>query len=107
MFTGEGILGARRRLIASRRELGMEGRGVPFGAGACHAQSRDGEGDRVTLERDIRAALDSGRITGPVRMIVLDTVRRSMPGKSGNQSRGHERFGLTTPSTSRKDLIAW
>jgi hypothetical protein len=83
--TGEGLHGARRRLIAARREMGMEGRGVPFVLVPVMPNLGNGAGDRAALERDIRAALDSAGLTGPVRMIGFDTVRRSMPGKSENK----------------------
>ena len=83
--TSEGIPGVRRRLVAARRQLDLEGRGIPFALIGCMPNLGTGTEDRVTIQNAIRSELAMRGITDPVREIIIDTVRRAMPGKSENK----------------------
>jgi hypothetical protein len=83
--TSEGIRGVRRRLIVARRAMGVEGRNVPFALVPTMPNLGAGEGDRIALQKEIDKALMS--IGVPLRMIVIDTMRRAMPGKSENEQK--------------------
>jgi hypothetical protein len=83
--TSEGIRGVRRRLIAARRALDIEGRKVPFALVSTMPNLGAGEGDRIALQNAIADRLQA--IGAPVRMIILDTFRRAMPGKSENEQK--------------------
>lgn len=83
--TSEGIRGVRRRLIAARRAMDIEGRNVPFALVSTMPNLGAGEGDRTALQKAIAAALETLGV--PLRLIVLDTLRRAMPGKSENEQK--------------------
>lgn len=83
--TPEGIRGAKRRLIASRRELGIEGHAVPFALVSVMPNLGAGPEDRITLQQEVTEALK--HIGVPLRVIVIDTMRRAMPGKSENEQK--------------------
>ena len=85
--TSEGIRGVRRRLIAMRRAMGIEGLRRPFVLVSVMPNLGAGEGDRVALQQKIFETLAAQGITAPLRMIVIDTFRRSMPGKSENEQK--------------------
>jgi hypothetical protein len=85
LVTSEGIRGVRRRLIGERRSLGIEGKGVPFALVPTMPNLGAGEGDRVALQASIAAALKN--IGQPLRLIVIDTFRRAMPGKSESEQK--------------------
>jgi hypothetical protein len=81
--TSEGVNGARRRLIAQRRALGLEGKHVPFFLVPAMPNLGAGPRDREQLQQKIADKLAGLGI--PLRMIVIDTMRRAMPGKSENK----------------------
>lgn len=81
--TSEGILRVRHRLIAARRAMGIEGRNVPFALVSTMPNLGAGEADRADLQQAISDVMRS--IEVPLRMIVIDTMRRAMPGKSENK----------------------
>jgi hypothetical protein len=83
--TSEGIRGVRRRLIAARRAMDIEGRNVPFALVSTMPNLGAGEADRAALQQAISDALLS--IAAPLRMIAIDTMRRAMPGKSENEQK--------------------
>jgi len=83
--TSEGIRGVRRRLIAARRAMGIEGQSVPFALVSTMPNLGAGETDRGALQKAIFDTLQS--IEAPLRMIVIDTLRRAMPGKSENEQK--------------------
>jgi hypothetical protein len=81
--TSEGVKGARRRLVTARRALGLEGKGVPFFLVPAMPNLGAGPRDREALQKAIEARMRDLSI--PLRMIVIDTMRRAMPGKSENK----------------------
>jgi hypothetical protein len=81
--TSEGVNGIRRRLIAQRRALGLESKRVPFFLVPAMPNLGAGPQDREELQRKIAGKLAGLNI--PLRMIVIDTMRRAMPGKSENK----------------------
>lgn len=81
--TSEGVRGVKRRLIAMRRALGIEGTRAPFFLIKVMPNLGAGADDRKELEATIKAKLASLGV--PLRMIVIDTVRRATPGKSENK----------------------
>jgi hypothetical protein len=83
--TSEGIRGVRRRLIAARRAMGIEGCNVPFALVSTMPNLGAGVADREALQRAIANAMQT--IPAPLRMIVVDTLRRAMPGKSENEQK--------------------
>ena len=85
--TSEGIRGVKRRLIAARRAMGIEGRNVPFALVSTMPNLGAGEGDRAALQQAISDTFAEKNITVPLRLIVIDTLRRSMPGKSENEQK--------------------
>lgn len=85
IVTSEGIRGVRRRMVAERRALGIEGRGIPFALVAAMPNLGAGPDDRVALQKEIAAAIIGLGV--PLRLIVIDTMRRAMPGKSENEQR--------------------
>jgi RecA-family ATPase len=73
----------RRRLVAARRAMGIEGKRVPFAWIKTMPNLGAGESDRIVLAKVIADALRPLGV--PLRMIVIDTLRRAMPGKSKNK----------------------
>jgi RecA/RadA recombinase len=85
--TSEGIRGVKRRLIAGRRAMGIEGQHKPFALVSAMPNLGAGQGDRAALQQNISETLAAKGITAPLRLIVIDTMRRSMPGKSENEQK--------------------
>jgi hypothetical protein len=83
--TSEGIRGVKRRLIAARRAMDIEGRNVPFALVPTMPNLGAGEADRAVLQEAIAEAL--ANVGVPLRLIVIDTLRRAMPGKSENEQK--------------------
>lgn len=81
--TSEGIRGVRRRLVATRRALGIEGQRVPFALVPVMPDLGSGPNDRLALQEAISRAIEPLGV--PLRMINLDTLRRALPGKSENK----------------------
>jgi hypothetical protein len=81
--TSEGVSGARRRLVGARRALGLEGKRVPFFLVPAMPNLGAGPQDREELRRKIAQTLEGLGV--PLRAILLDTMRRAMPGKSENK----------------------
>jgi hypothetical protein len=81
--TSEGVSGARRRLVGARRALGLEGKRVPFFLVPAMPNLGVGPQDREELRRKIAQKLEGLGV--PLRAILLDTMRRAMPGKSENK----------------------
>jgi hypothetical protein len=85
--TSEGIRGVKRRLIAARRAMDIEGRNVPFALVSTMPNLGAGEGDRAALQQVISDKLAAENVTAPLQVIIIDTLRRSMPGKSENEQK--------------------
>lgn len=83
--TSEGIRGVERRLIAGRRDMGLEGRNVPFALISTMPNLGAGENDRKELQAKISETLQ--HLRQPLRLIIIDTMRRAMPGKSENEQK--------------------
>lgn len=83
--TSEGVKGTARRLVAERRALGVEGKGVPFFLVPAMPNLGAGAADRERLAKKVRAKIKDLGV--PLRMLVIDTMRRSMPGKSENEQK--------------------
>jgi len=81
--TSEGVRGVRRRLIAARRALDVEGKRVPFFFVPAMPNLGAGAADREELQKKIRTKIKDLGV--PLRMLVIDTMRRAMPGKSENK----------------------
>jgi hypothetical protein len=81
--TSEGVSGARRRLIAARRALGLEDKNIPFVLIPVMPNLGKTETDRDTLIRTVRAILP--KLNQPLRIITIDTLRRALPGQSENK----------------------
>lgn len=83
--TSEGISGVKRRFAALRKYYGVEGQLVPLGLISVMPNLGAGPDDREVLKKEIQAAVRG--INMPVRMIVIDTLRRAIPGKSENDQK--------------------
>ncbi len=81
--TSEGVRGVKRRLIASRRQLGLEGRKIPFALIPVMPNLGTGVEDREQMSTQIAGKLKL--LDVPLRLIVIDTLRRAIPGKSENK----------------------
>jgi hypothetical protein len=77
--------GVRRRLIAARRALEVEGKRVPFFLVPAMPNLGAGPEDRAEIQQQISEAIRGLGI--PVRLVVIDTMRRAMPGKSENDQK--------------------
>lgn len=90
-ITGEGVNGFRRRLVAMRRHLGIEGQGVPF----FMIGDVPDLGSEATDLPQLLAELDAFKAAhcpeGP-RAIVLDTLARCMGEGDENSARDMGRF---------------
>ena len=84
IVTSEGVRGVKRRLVAHRRALGLEGKRTPFFLVTVMPNLGAGPDDRAALEKAIKATLKDFGV--PVRLIVIDTLRRATPGKSENKT---------------------
>jgi RecA-family ATPase len=81
-ITSEGVGGVKRRLVAMREHLGLGA--IPFGLIPVVPNLGTGTADRDVLIRDIKDAI-AGLDGVPLRAIVIDTVRRAIPGKAENK----------------------
>lgn len=90
-LTGEGVSGFKRRLVAMRQHLGIEGQGVPF----FMIDNVPDLGSEVTDLQQLLSELDAfiGQACpeGP-RAIVLDTLARCMGEADENSARDMGRF---------------
>jgi hypothetical protein len=86
-ITSEGIRGVRRRLIAMRQASNLEGHNVPFLLVSTMPNLGEGTADREALRAAIETALRVHGVDKPIRLIVVDTLRRAMPGKSENEQK--------------------
>lgn len=82
-ITSEGVSGARRRLVASRKALGVEGKKIPFVFIPAMPNLGKTEADRDTLIRTVNAILL--KLGQPLRIVTIDTLRRALPGQSENK----------------------
>jgi hypothetical protein len=90
-LTGEGVSGFKRRLVAMRRNLGIEGQGVPF----FMIENVPDLGSETTDLAQMLADLDafsSAREFDRPRAIVLDTLARCMGEADENSARDMGRF---------------
>ena len=90
-LTGEGVSGFKRRLVAMRQHLGIEGQGVPF----FMIESVPDLGSEATDLPQLLAELDAFLINGcpeRPRAIVLDTLARCMGEADENSARDMGRF---------------
>jgi hypothetical protein len=90
-LTGEGVSGFKRRLVAMRRHLGIEGQGVPF----FMIENVPDLGSETTDLPQLLAELDAfiaQRAPEGVRAIVLDTLARCMGEADENSARDMGRF---------------
>lgn len=81
--TSEGINGVRKRAVAYRRTKNIEGNGAPLALIPVMPNLGAGPDDALALQAAIEAAIKP--LAVPLRMIVIDTARRAMPGKSENK----------------------
>jgi hypothetical protein len=90
-LTGEGVSGFKRRLVAMRRHLGIEGHGVPF----FMIENVPDLGSEATDLQQLLAELDAFLAQvcpdGP-RAIALDTLARCMGEADENSARDMGRF---------------
>jgi hypothetical protein len=84
-ITSEGIGGVKRRLIAMRRHMGIEGQRIPFALIPAMPDLGAGADDLRKLIAEITVALT--QIDCPLRAIAIDTLRRAIPGKSENEQK--------------------
>jgi hypothetical protein len=91
-LTGEGVSGFKRRLVAMRRHLGIEGHGVPF----FMIENVPDLGSEATDLPQLLAELDAFQTAvcpeGPPRAIALDTLARCMGEADENSARDMGRF---------------
>jgi hypothetical protein len=84
-ITSEGVRGVKRRLVAIRRHLGIEGKRVPFMLIPVMPNLGTGTADRAQLIANIDTALKPLQL--PLAMAIIDTVRRATPGKDENSAK--------------------
>jgi hypothetical protein len=82
--TNEGVRGVKRRLVAMRRELGIEGKGVPFFLVKVMPNLGAGPDDAIKLIEQIKKSIPADV---PVQAIAIDTLRRAIPGKDESNSK--------------------
>jgi RecA-family ATPase len=90
-LTGEGVSGFKRRLVATRRHLGIEGKGVPF----FMIENVPDLGSEATDLPQLLAELDAFLAQAcpqGLRAIVLDTLARCMGEADENSARDMGRF---------------
>ena len=90
-LTGEGVSGFKRRLVAIRRHLGIEGQGVPFFMVDDVPDLGSEATDLPQLLADLDAFTARTCPEGP-RAIVLDTLARCMGEGDENSARDMGRF---------------
>jgi hypothetical protein len=83
--TSEGISGVKRRLVAIRRHFDADDIDIPLALVSVMPNLGTGTDDRELLKKEIQEAIKPLGI--PVRMIVIDTLRRAIPGKSENDQK--------------------
>src|SRR5262249_17882952 len=84
-ITSEGIRGVKRRLIAMRKALGIEGKDVPFFLISSMPDLGTGTGNLKLLIAEIEKAVAG--CDYPLAMVIIDTVRRATPGKDENSAK--------------------
>ncbi len=84
-ITSEGIRGVKRRLIAMRKALGIEGKDVPFFLVPTMPNLGTGGDDLKELIAEIEKALAGCGY--PLALVIVDTVRRATPGKDENSAK--------------------
>ena len=84
-ITSEGIRGVKRRLIAMRKALGLEGKNIPFFLVPAMPNLGTGTDDLKVLIAEIEKALAGCGYA--LAMVVIDTVRRATPGKDENSAK--------------------
>jgi hypothetical protein len=82
--TNEGVQGVKRRLVAMRQHLGIEGKGVLFYLVKTMPNLGAGADDAIKLIAQIKKAIPAGVA---VRAIAIDTLRRAIPGKDENATK--------------------
>jgi hypothetical protein len=90
-LTGEGVSGFKRRLVAMRRHLGIEGQGVPF----FMIENVPDLGSEATDLPQLLAELDAFMVDMAMerpRAITLDTLARCMGEADENSARDMGRF---------------
>jgi hypothetical protein len=90
-LTGEGVSGFKRRLVAMRRHLGIEGQGVPF----FMIENVPDLGSEATDLPQLLAELDAFMVDMEMerpRAIALDTLARCMGEADENSARDMGRF---------------
>jgi AAA domain-containing protein len=90
-LTGEGVSGFKRRLVAMRRHLGIEGQGVPFFMIENVPDLGSEATDLPQLLAELDAFLAQACPEGP-RAIALDTLARCMGEADENSARDMMRF---------------
>ena len=90
-LTGEGINGFKRRLVAMRRHLGIEGQGVPFFMIENVPDLGSEATDLPQLLAELDAFIAQACPEGP-RALVLDTLARCMGEADENSARDMGRF---------------
>ena len=89
--SGEGVTGLKRRLVAMRRHYGVEGKPVPFGFIPVAPDLGHEGGDHAVLVEEIRAWQESKGYP-PVRVVIVDTLSRSMHGADESTARDMSMF---------------
>jgi RecA-family ATPase len=84
-ITSEGVRGAKRRLVAMRRQLGIEGKNVPFFLIPVMPNLGTGTADRDALIAAIEAVVK--RLKIPLVLVIIDTMRRATPAKDENSAK--------------------
>jgi AAA domain len=85
LITSEGLRGVKRRLIAMRKALGIEGKDVPFFLISAMPDLGTGTDDLKILIAEIEKALAGCGYS--LAMVIIDTVRRATPGKDENSAK--------------------
>jgi hypothetical protein len=89
-ITSEGISGVKRRLVGMRRHHEVEGKPIPFALIPAMPDLGTKGDDLKTLIEDITAKVKNLKV--PVRLIVIDTLRAAIPGKSENDPKDMSTF---------------
>jgi hypothetical protein len=91
-ITSEGIRGVKRRLVAMRKHHGVGGGRIPFALISAMPNLGAGTDDRNKLIEQIKIAMQTLSPKVPLRAIVIDTMRKAMPGKDENSSKDMSTF---------------
>jgi hypothetical protein len=84
-ITSEGIRGVKRRLVAMRKALSLEGRDVPFFLVPAMPNLGTGVNDLNLLISEIEKVVAGCGYS--LAMVVIDTLRRATPGKDENSAK--------------------